>query len=147
MKSLVTLTLVLSAGFSSLAAATDVSSTATPTPFSPTARIAAREDIEYHGNANNAAQDPLQMRSMASGDSPRHRHEKAHLMKRMSRKHGTWNTMHPRYRLLEALYGFSKYRERNMAELERWRGMYGNVGKAQKKVCMEGSIVVYEDSD
>ena len=56
-------------------------------------------------------------------------------MKRMSRKHGTWNTMHPRYRLLEALYGFTKYRERNMAELSKWRSQYNNVSKAQKKVC------------
>ncbi|KAF1925979.1 N2227-domain-containing protein [Didymella exigua CBS 183.55] len=64
---------------------------------------------------------------MATGEPLRHRREKAHLMKRMSRKHGTWNTAHPRYRLLEALYGFAKYRERNMAELDRWRARYGKM--------------------
>ncbi|KAF2624475.1 N2227-domain-containing protein [Macroventuria anomochaeta] len=70
---------------------------------------------------------------MPPGESPRHRQEKAHLLKRMDRKTGKWGTIHPRYRLLEALYGFTKYRERNMAELDRWRSMYGNVVKAQKK--------------
>ncbi|OAL44678.1 N2227-domain-containing protein [Pyrenochaeta sp. DS3sAY3a] len=82
------------------------------------------------------AQDPLAMGSMPSNDlqdSPRHRQEKAHLMKRMDSKHGKWSSTHPRYRLLEALFGFTKYRERNMAELDRWRKLYKNVGKKQKK--------------
>lgn len=89
-----------------------------------------------YGDANNA-QVPLAMGSMTTGDahdSPRHRQEKAHLMKRMDSKHGKWSATHPRYRLLEALFGFTKYRERNMAELERWRNLYKNVGKKQKKV-------------
>lgn len=83
------------------------------------------------------AQNPLNMASMQSmsqQDSPRHRQEKVHLMKRMDRKNGKWGTTHPRYRLLEALYSFTKYRERNMAELDRWRSLYKNVGKNQKQV-------------
>lgn len=83
------------------------------------------------------AQDPLAMGSMASNDlqdSPRHRQEKAHLIRRMDPKHGKWSSTHARYRLLEALFGFTKYRERNMAELDRWRKLYKNVGKKQKKV-------------
>lgn len=136
MKSLVTLTLFLLAGFSSLAAATDVSSTAAPTPAVTPDNIAAENNIAYNGNTNNDAQDPLQMGSMPPSESPRHRQEKVHLMKRMDRKHGKWNTVHPRYRLLEALYGFTKYRERNLAELDRWRSMYSNVGKSQKKVSL-----------
>jgi hypothetical protein len=133
MKSLIASGLVLVAGLSSLAGATEISSTAvsTGTPHIAT----TSKDVVYNSNADDTAQNPLQMGSMATIDSPRHRHEKAHLMKRMSRKHGTWNTVHPRYRLLEALYGFSKYRERNLAELNRWRSMYSNVSKAQKKVC------------
>jgi hypothetical protein len=83
------------------------------------------------------AQNPLQMGGMLSGggkDSPRHRQEKAHLTKRMDRKSGKWGTSHPRYRLLEALWGYSRYRERNMAELERWRTLYKSVSKKQKEV-------------
>ncbi|KAH6629125.1 N2227-like protein-domain-containing protein [Boeremia exigua] len=117
-------TLLLAAGFTSLAGSTD------STPSSPDGSV----DSVYIGNKDDAAQDPLKIGSMGASESPRHRHEKVHLMKRMNRKTGKWNTVHPRYRLLEALYGFTKYRERNMAELDRWRSMYGNVGKSQKKV-------------
>lgn len=83
-----------------------------------------------------ATQDPMQMGAMlpqAAAQLPRHRHEKAHLMKRMSRKNGKWGSSHPRYRLLEALTAYAKYRDTNMAELERWKGLYKNVGKQQKK--------------
>jgi carnosine N-methyltransferase len=83
------------------------------------------------------AQDTLMMGAMPPNDlndSPRHRQEKAHLMKRMNKKSGKWGTSHPRYRLLEALWGYTKYRERHMAELDRWRSLYRSVGKKQKKV-------------
>ena len=83
------------------------------------------------------AQAPLLMAAMPSTapqDSPRHRQEKAHLLKRINRKSGKWGTGHPRYRLLEALWGYSRYRERNMEELHRWRTLYKSVGKKQKKV-------------
>lgn len=127
----VTLTLVFSAGLSSLAATTTMASSApTVTPDISTNLDA----VNYSSNADNVPQSPLQMDSMAPSESPRHGQEKAHLMKRLSRKHGTWNAMHPRYRLLEGLYGFSKYRERNMAELRKWRSQYNSVSKAQKKV-------------
>jgi hypothetical protein len=83
------------------------------------------------------AQDPLSMGAMPSNGarhSPRHRQEKAHLLKRMARKSGKWGTSHPRYRLLEALWGYSRYKKRNMAELDRWRNLYKRVGKKQKQV-------------
>jgi hypothetical protein len=71
------------------------------------------------------------------------------LMKRMDRKHGKWGTIHPRHRLLEALFGFTKYREtsmaelqRCMAELQRWRDQYKNVGKKQRKVYALGSAIM-----
>lgn len=82
------------------------------------------------------AQDPMQMGAMppqVAAQSPRHRREKAHLMKRMGRKNGKWGSSHPRYRLLEALTAYTKYRDTNMAEMERWRGLYKKVGKQQKK--------------
>lgn len=62
-------------------------------------------------------------------------------MKRMDRKHGKWGPTHPRYRLLEALFGFSKYRERNLAELNRWRSLYKNVSKKQKQVRLTDSVI------
>ncbi|KAF1850096.1 N2227-domain-containing protein [Cucurbitaria berberidis CBS 394.84] len=83
------------------------------------------------------AQGPLSIGSMPPSeafDSARHRQEKAHLMKRMDRKNGKWGTSHPRYRLLEALFGFNNYTERNMVELGRWRSLYNNVGKKQKRI-------------
>jgi hypothetical protein len=55
-------------------------------------------------------------------------------MQRMSRGNGKWSPSHPRYRLLDALFGFVKYRERNMAELNRWRKLYKSVSKMQKRV-------------
>jgi hypothetical protein len=85
----------------------------------------------------DSIRNPLQMGPMPSrdiSDSSRHRQEKAHLLKRMDRKNGKWNSSHPRYRLLEALYSYSKYRDGNIAELDRWRNLYKNVGKQQKKV-------------
>jgi hypothetical protein len=83
------------------------------------------------------AQDPMMMGTMPSSngdDSPRHRQEKAHLLKRIDKKSGKWGTSHPRYRLLEALWAYTSYRERHMAELDRWRSLYKSTGKKQKKV-------------
>lgn len=134
MKSMLTSSLLLLAGCNALAGAIDAPSTAAPTAHATPESAAISENLILNGNRDNAAQYSLQMAAMAPAESPRHRQEKAHLMKRMSRKHGKWNTAHPRYRLLEALYGFTKYRERNMVEVGRWRSLYSNVSKAQKKV-------------
>jgi hypothetical protein len=83
------------------------------------------------------AQEPMHVGAMSPRhgvDSARHRQEKAHLMKRLDRRHGKWGPTHPRYRLLEALFGFTNYRDSNMVELDRWRSLYKSVGKGQKKV-------------
>lgn len=68
--------------------------------------------------------------------SPRHEHEKKNLLKRLSKSHGKWDTNHPRHRLMEALFGFSRYKIRQMAELDRWKDLYTHVSKAQKKACL-----------
>jgi hypothetical protein len=94
-------------------------------------------DAIYAQNALDYVQNPLQMGAMAPSateDFTRHRQEKERLMKRMDRKQGNWGTSHPRYRLMEALLGFSKYRVRSEAELDRWRDLYKNVRKKQKRV-------------
>ncbi|KAF5510426.1 Carnosine N-methyltransferase [Colletotrichum siamense] len=66
--------------------------------------------------------------------SQRHEQEKRNLMKRMSKSHGKWDTNHPRHRLMEALFGFSRYKARQMAELNRWKDLYTHVPKTQKRV-------------
>jgi hypothetical protein len=125
------LPLGLLAGTWAIAAAPEEPHTTSTSGNAPTAEPRYVQDVFD-------MQDPLQMGAMPVMDvahSPRHRQEKAHLMKRMDRKHGKWGTMHPRHRLLESLFGFTKYRETTMAELQRWRDLYKSVGKKQKKVC------------
>jgi hypothetical protein len=97
-------------------------------------------------NVLDTAQNPVQMGAMQPRevlDSPRHRQEKAHLIKRMDRNHGKWGSSHPRFRLLEALFSYSKYRDTNMVELDRWRGLYKNVGKQQKKASRYCRSIAY----
>jgi hypothetical protein len=121
---------VLALYWSAVASADD--GHATPSPDS----IKTIEPI-LGQNVRDSVQNPMQMGAMAIIDIPvdwdRHQKEEAHLMKRMNRKNGKWNSSHPRYRLLEALFSYSKYRDTNMAELDRWRSLYRNVGKKQKK--------------
>lgn len=106
---------------------------------------ASISSIEYSAGDGYAAQDPMNVGAMLPSpahSTARQRQEKAHLLKRMNRKSGKWGPSHPRYRLLEALFGFSKYRERNMADLDRWRSLYKNVGKKQKQTLEK--IVQYK---
>lgn len=124
-------------------ALTDTAQTTAADANHPTEAIYAHDDL-------HALQDPLHMGAMPAKsipESPRHRQEKAHLIKRMDRKHGKWGSSHPRYRLLEALFSFNKYKERNLAELDRWRGLYKNVGKSQKKVRLktDGALLASVD--
>lgn len=67
-------------------------------------------------------------------NTPRHAEAKKKLMGNMARDAGTWNKNHPRHRLLDALYGFSKYHERQKVELDRFEGFYKHVTKAQRAV-------------
>jgi hypothetical protein len=119
-----------------VAIAADSSQTTTPEEIVQTVEPTFTQDVL------DSVQNPMQMGAMPPKevyDSPRHRQEKAHLMKRMDRKHGKWGSSHPRFRLLEALFSYSKYRDSNMAELDRWRGLYKNVGKQQKKASHSDS--------
>lgn len=67
-------------------------------------------------------------------NTPRHVEAKKKLMSNMARDAGTWNKNHPRHRLLDALYGFSKYHERQKVELDRFEGFYKHVTKSQRAV-------------
>lgn len=37
---------------------------------------------------------------------------------------------------MDALFGFSRYKVGQMAELDRWKGLYTHVSKTQKRVCL-----------
>jgi hypothetical protein len=133
MKLLVPLIALSCATYKVLGKASDASTEAaavTVTAF----RTPDNADQVFIDEAGLPAQDPIQMGSMSPTEFPRQRQEKAHMMKRMDRKSGKWTSAHPRYRLLEALYSFSRYRERNLAELKRWKDMYSNVKSKQKQV-------------
>ncbi|KAM4062697.1 hypothetical protein HRG_007521 [Hirsutella rhossiliensis] len=62
----------------------------------------------------------------------RHGEERSRLLGTLDKRNGKWTANHARHRLLDALHGFTRYRERQAAELKRLRGLYKNVSKAQK---------------
>ncbi|EFQ97687.1 methyltransferase [Nannizzia gypsea CBS 118893] len=43
-----------------------------------------------------------------------------------------WDSSHPRYRLLTAMHGFARYKDRNLAEAERWSTLYLNSPKRHR---------------
>ncbi|KAF9762207.1 hypothetical protein IL306_003500 [Fusarium sp. DS 682] len=67
-------------------------------------------------------------------DTPRHVEAKKKLDKSMAIGWGNWNAHHPRHRLLDALYGYRRYHERQKAELDRFEGLYKHVSRAQKSL-------------
>jgi carnosine N-methyltransferase len=67
-------------------------------------------------------------------DTSRHVEARKKLNKSMQRGWGNWNAQHPRHRLLDALYGYSRYYERQKVELDRVEGLYKHVSKAQRSV-------------
>ncbi|KAM0338326.1 hypothetical protein ACHAPU_011378 [Fusarium lateritium] len=67
-------------------------------------------------------------------DTPRHAEARKKLAKNMAIGWGNWNAQHPRHRLLDALYGYSRYYERQKAEVDRLEGLYKHISKAQKSL-------------
>jgi hypothetical protein len=129
------LLLILAGTMSASLGAADASSQASTTQQPSSIPVLMDEVTAAMADAQ-VAQNPLLMDAMPPSDAPRsarHRHEKAHLKKRMDRKSGKWTTNHPRYRLLEALWSYTRYRERHTAELDRWRSLYKSVDKKQMK--------------
>ncbi|KAG8676322.1 hypothetical protein FPOAC1_002325 [Fusarium poae] len=72
-------------------------------------------------------------------NTPRHVDAYKKLNKAMARGWGNWNAHHPRHRLLDALYGYNRYYERQKLELDRLKGLYKHVSKAQKSL-LEHSV-------
>ncbi|KAG6108791.1 hypothetical protein E4U14_003527 [Claviceps sp. LM454 group G7] len=75
----------------------------------------------------------IQQLVQASMASP-HQLEKERLLSVMARQNGVWSPNHPRYRLLDALHGFTKFYEWQRADVDRLRRLYVYVSKAQKKL-------------
>ncbi|KAF2177219.1 hypothetical protein K469DRAFT_733031 [Zopfia rhizophila CBS 207.26] len=72
-----------------------------------------------------------------------YRQEEQRLLARLNSDYGTWNEYHLRRRLLNALYGFSRYRERNLVEVQRWRGLpilESTMGYRKKLIQVEERI-------
>lgn len=139
------LLLILAGVASASLGAADASSQAGQVPQLSDIPIPEMDEIEAAFEDAQVAQDVLNMGAMPSSNtlpSPRHRQEKAHLMKRMDRKSGKWTTNHPRYRLLEALWAYTRYRERQIAELDRWRSLYKSVSKKQMKARIQSDIEI-----
>ncbi|KAF5577157.1 trehalase [Fusarium pseudocircinatum] len=67
-------------------------------------------------------------------DTPRHVEAKKKLDKSMAIGWGVWNAQHPRHRLLDALYGYRRYHERQKAEVDRFEGLYKHVSRAQRSL-------------
>jgi len=65
---------------------------------------------------------------------PEHLVERARLLDRLKETNGKSDAHHPRYRLLQALHGFRNYKQTQMAELHRWKGLYKHVPKRQRQV-------------
>jgi hypothetical protein len=60
--------------------------------------------------------------------------EHARLLQRLERSVGRWNDKHPRWRLLEALDGFDRYRHIVGEEIGRFEALYSHVPHEQKQV-------------
>ncbi|KAJ5275631.1 hypothetical protein N7505_004176 [Penicillium chrysogenum] len=84
------------------------------------------KDISYEVAAYNATtfQYPVPLST--------HNEEHTRLMQNLQRSNGKWDSNHPRHRLLTALYGYTSYKDKNLAEVNRWRNLYKNVPKKQR---------------
>ncbi|KAG9256743.1 N2227-like protein-domain-containing protein [Emericellopsis atlantica] len=78
------------------------------------------------------AQIVLQAARAPEPTTPRHLREKEDLLARLKKDSKKWTTNHPRHRLLDALYGYTKYPERYDEEISRLKGLYDKISDAQR---------------
>ncbi|KAK6332969.1 hypothetical protein TWF718_010796 [Orbilia javanica] len=100
-----------------------------------------KEDYSFEGTGNfdqvfkiQQKQVTIQVDTLDPTNTPRARHEKQRLLTELSRSHGKWGDNHPRKRLLDALYSYSRYFERNLPDLDRWRQLYKHVSAKHKRL-------------
>ncbi|KAK6343462.1 hypothetical protein TWF730_011051 [Orbilia blumenaviensis] len=86
----------------------------------------------------------MQLDEQNPRDTPRARQEKQRLLKQLSRGHGSWGDQHPRKKLLDALYSYSRYSERNIPDVSRWRQLYGHVSSKHKRLLARA--ISYEEN-
>ncbi|KAE8154287.1 N2227-like protein-domain-containing protein [Aspergillus avenaceus] len=67
-------------------------------------------------------------------DTSRQEEEYSRLQHRLQRSTGKWDSSHPRHRLLTALHGYHRYRERNLVETKKWRDWYKKAPKRQRSM-------------
>lgn len=60
--------------------------------------------------------------------------ERGRLFGRIDRDSAQWDSKHPRWKLLEALHGFHRYKDITIAEIDRFEGLYKHVPRNHKKV-------------
>jgi hypothetical protein len=77
--------------------------------------------------------------SFVEPNSARHVAEKKRLLQMFVREEGGWTTNHPRYRLLQALHGFVRHKERYQTQLQGWQEEYDKLPDVQKKVSSSAS--------
>ena len=78
--------------------------------------------------------DHIKYQASTESSSARHIREKQRLLKSLERTEENWRTDHPRYRLLQALHGFVRHKERYVDQLEGWQKSYNGIPDPQKKV-------------
>lgn len=64
----------------------------------------------------------------------RYEDEHGRLLDRVGRNSAQWDNKHPRWKLLEALHGFDRYKDITVAEIDRFEGLYKHVPRNHKKV-------------
>ncbi|ETN43496.1 uncharacterized protein HMPREF1541_02655 [Cyphellophora europaea CBS 101466] len=69
----------------------------------------------------------------------RHEQERERLLHRIRRETGKWDDKHPRWKILEALHGFARYRDLAGAEVDRFEDLYKHVPSKHKKI-LESAI-------
>ncbi|OQE37952.1 hypothetical protein PENCOP_c009G06145 [Penicillium coprophilum] len=65
--------------------------------------------------------------------------EHTRLLQNLQRSSGKWDSTHPRHRLLTALHGYTCYKDKSLAEVDKWRNLYKNVPKRQRTL-LESTI-------
>jgi hypothetical protein len=71
--------------------------------------------------------------------------ERQRLLQRIGRSSGRWDSNHPRWRLLEALHGFDRYRDVAGAESDCFEGLFQHVPAKHKKVCHSPQVYTCSD--
>ncbi|KAF2261478.1 N2227-domain-containing protein [Lojkania enalia] len=96
--------------------------------------LANAEDTDSLGWCFEVHETIITSQLQCDKEELRQQDEKKNLLKRLDRWRGLWDSSHPRYRLLTALYGYRKHCDANIKEGNRWRDLYKHVPDRQKEL-------------